>query len=92
MPECPINVKDVPPHYSPGKTKLKQQYGGVSWWSSWLGFGIFSAVAQVKFLVWELRSHTKLLARLLPKTKPNQKTRNNNNKIEVILYALLMGG
>ena len=47
---------------------------GVPWWSKWLGFCAFSAVAQVQSLAWKLRSRIKLL-HAVAKRKKKEKTK-----------------
>ena len=39
----------------------------------WSGFGAFTAAAQVQSLVWELRSHLKLLHAVAKKGKKKKK-------------------
>lgn len=53
----------LPSHHAATRTSLSEDRSrlGGSLVVSWLGFGAFTAVAQVQSLVWELRSHIKPL-------------------------------
>ena len=58
---------------------------------SWLGFSTCTAVARVPSLVWEVRSHVKLLYTAAKTKRKNPKT-EKENKLHLLLQPVHLRG